>query len=716
MQFHNLFIHVISLQLVYGIGDFDYYDAFDSGGDAYRGKYIGDLSTFHHQVSGSVYAVDRFTLLLKDFTYNGNGKDTFFMVGNTNQPGRKGDIVPNEYGRTNVLQRYLNSEFTLTLPNGKQVDQIKWFAVYDLTEYEAYGALYVPDGFEPPWKQVLSHLEGKSNGVEADQVEVLDSKTLMLKEFYYDGKGGKGIHFYVGRGPQPSSKGTVVPNELGYMEPLRKYHKEDIKLQLPGTTTIKDVRWISVYDIDYQKDLGHVIIPDGINVPPSLSTVEELDTEFPHCQMLHSNLAVAWNLNGGNSLTVELIANIDVTDYVAFGFSKKGASKMVGSDVAIAYKDGLLGYIDDYNITAKSPCSGILGVKKGVCLDGEAHTGGSNNNQIQSYSRENGVFRITFRKTLTNLADAGDLSLDENGVNSIVWAMGRLARPGGRKGKKEPSFHHTYPKEHVQLDLRGNVPDIYKCRPFVQKAPPVMIMSRKTGHDRPTSLKTWGPHRHLDYSLRTFDARLGPPGGSKGYSGITGMPSNGFVWYINGYVASELYMRRGLTYAFRVEGGDDPYNPDFYNPLVISTDPVGGYERLSKEKDSRIRVLAGLEYTRRGVPRPTASGRLCTWTHPDTADRRLDYSFETFERFRNSLRLECAKEGTAAVLTVTPNITWPDVVYYNSYTHPYMGWRINIVDDFNQRFNYGNGGLKMTATGGLFLIITNLVLVYISYL
>ena len=64
---------------------------------------------------------------------------------------------------------------------------------------------------------------------------------------------------------------------------------------------------------------------------------------MPHCQMLHSNLAVAWNLNGGNSLTVELIANIDVTDYVAFGFSKKGASKMVGSDVAIAYKDGLLG-------------------------------------------------------------------------------------------------------------------------------------------------------------------------------------------------------------------------------------------------------------------------------------------------------------------------------------------------------------------------------------
>ena len=74
------------------IGGFDY-DYLDyETGENYRGKYIGDLSTHHHQVSGSVYAVDKYTLLLKDFTYNGGGKDTFFMVGTTNQPSRKGDI------------------------------------------------------------------------------------------------------------------------------------------------------------------------------------------------------------------------------------------------------------------------------------------------------------------------------------------------------------------------------------------------------------------------------------------------------------------------------------------------------------------------------------------------------------------------------------------------------------------------------------------------
>ena len=103
---------------------------------------------------------------------------------------------------------------------------------------------------------------------------------------------------------------------------------------------------------------------------------------------------------------------------------------------------------------------------------------------FQSYSRENGIFRLTYRKTLNNLGDAGDLIIDETGPNSIVWALGRLARPGGRKGQKQASFHHTYPKEHVQIDFRGNVPELYQCRPFVQKAPPAMVMSRKTGHDR----------------------------------------------------------------------------------------------------------------------------------------------------------------------------------------------------------------------------------------
>ena len=70
----------------------------------------------------------------------------------------------------------------------------------------------------------------------------------------------------------------------------------------------------------------------------------------------------------------------------------------------------------------------------------------------------------------------------------------------------------------------------------------------------------------------------------------------------------------------------------------------------------------------------------------------------TFERYRNSLRLDC-EQGEAAVLEVTPNVTWPDVVYYNSYTHPYMGWKINVVDNFNRRFSLPSHGVQPKSSG-----------------
>jgi hypothetical protein len=72
------------------------------------------------------------------------------------RPGPKGIIVPNEKGRTNVLDRYLNDEITLTLPEGKKIVDIAWFAIYDLSLHDAFGDIYIPEDFEPPDVQVSS--------------------------------------------------------------------------------------------------------------------------------------------------------------------------------------------------------------------------------------------------------------------------------------------------------------------------------------------------------------------------------------------------------------------------------------------------------------------------------------------------------------------------------------------------------------------------------
>ena len=61
----------------------------------------------------------------------------------------------------------------------------------------------------------------------------MDSKTIKIPAFTYDGTGGE-VFFFAGEGPQPSSRGFIVPDELGYLAPLGVYDNKDVILQLPG--------------------------------------------------------------------------------------------------------------------------------------------------------------------------------------------------------------------------------------------------------------------------------------------------------------------------------------------------------------------------------------------------------------------------------------------------------------------------------------------------
>ena len=57
------------------------------------------------------------------------------------------------------------------------------------------------------------------------------------------------------------------------MEPLRAYKDEDILLELPGDMTIFKIDYLSIYDVKTKSNFGSVVIPDGLNVPPSLVKV-----------------------------------------------------------------------------------------------------------------------------------------------------------------------------------------------------------------------------------------------------------------------------------------------------------------------------------------------------------------------------------------------------------------------------------------------------------
>ena len=110
----------------------------------------------------------------------------------------------------------------------------------------------------------------------------------------------------------------------------------------------------------------------------------------------------------------------------------------------------------------------------------------------------------------------------------------------------------------------------------------------------------------FDPSIRRFNAYIGPSGGKRGYQSITGHTSNSLAWYINGFLAPVLWLRRGLTYYFDIHGGNNPHSVDYYHPFIITNDRHGGFDALSDTAQDQIKVFAGVEFTRRGRPRPTS--------------------------------------------------------------------------------------------------------------
>ena len=65
----------------------------------------------------------------------------------------------------------------------------------------------------------------------------------------------------------------------------------------------------------------------------------------------------------------------------------------------------------------------------------------------------------------------------------------------------------------------------------------------------------------------------------------------GIAWYINGLLIPEIYVVRGKTYTFVVEGGQNPNSPAAYHPFYITDDPEGGYQFKTPEQKKAVSCL-----------------------------------------------------------------------------------------------------------------------------
>ncbi|CAH1641352.1 unnamed protein product [Spodoptera littoralis] len=114
----------------------------------------------------------------------------------------------------------------------------------------------------------LGALSQLQHGVRG-RVFAVDSRTLYLKDFHYDGEG-PAAYFYVGASGSPSAgvAGAVrLRDERGGAGPLRRYAGDSITLSLPDGKTLRDYRWFAVYCDEYAVNFGDVRIQADMEYP-----------------------------------------------------------------------------------------------------------------------------------------------------------------------------------------------------------------------------------------------------------------------------------------------------------------------------------------------------------------------------------------------------------------------------------------------------------------
>ncbi|KAH9363232.1 hypothetical protein HPB48_017799 [Haemaphysalis longicornis] len=71
------------------------------------------------------------------------------------------------------------------------------------------------------------------------------------------------------------------------------------------------------------------------------------------------------------------------------------------------------------------------------------------------------------------------------------------------------------------------------------------------------------------------------------------------------------------------------------------------------------------------------TGRYCEWKYRSTAED--GDAARTWADYKRTLKLEC-DSGQPGTFTWTPDEKTPDLVYYQCFTHYYLGWKILVTD------------------------------------
>uniref|UniRef100_A0A224Y2V0 Chitin-binding protein n=1 Tax=Rhipicephalus zambeziensis TaxID=60191 RepID=A0A224Y2V0_9ACAR len=244
----------------------------------YYGPSIGAITAGKHDLKGNFFAATETSIIITDLQYDGKGPGAHFWAGTTGADLTKaGEELPDEHGSKNVLKKYSGVTVHLMLP--KKITDYKSFGVYCTVADADFGHVVVPANFMLPKEQSLGKLTAKKGKADADDVTLMDSSTMMLKQFEYDASC-KGSSFFMAAATKtaPADQMTKLLYN-GKTDKLAQMAKTDVKLSLPTGKNWNDFTWFSVYcvdtkeshadlDIDKTKAESVPLNPSAIPPPP----------------------------------------------------------------------------------------------------------------------------------------------------------------------------------------------------------------------------------------------------------------------------------------------------------------------------------------------------------------------------------------------------------------------------------------------------------------
>ena len=118
-----------------------------------EGVYIGKFSQMHHGVQGELYAYNESILVVKDFSYSGEGVDVFFWASTSDTPDGEGVILPYPYNgifydfedeTAPVLGKIEKQNILLHIHPDLTLRDIKWLSVFSRMFGTVFGDVQWP--------------------------------------------------------------------------------------------------------------------------------------------------------------------------------------------------------------------------------------------------------------------------------------------------------------------------------------------------------------------------------------------------------------------------------------------------------------------------------------------------------------------------------------------------------------------------------------------